>query len=79
MLQHKQMTSHVSDNFKEPDEHSESEKYSFDTSIVEENTSPEDGIVSGCEQLNEAVFKRPKKPKTQHKTASEQVAKPVSF
>ena len=79
MLQHKQMTSNVSDNCSESDERSESEEYSFDTSLVEDNTStPEDGTVSDCEpQLNEAVFKRPKKPKTQFKTASEQVAEPM--
>jgi len=63
MLQHKQMTSNVSNNCNESDECSESKEYSFD-----------DGTVSDCEQqLNETVFKRPKKAKTQFKTASEQV------
>lgn len=76
MLQHKQMISNVSDNCNEHNERSESEEYSFDTSIVEDNISPEDGTTSECE-LNETVFKRPKKPKTQFKTASEQVAEPM--
>jgi len=84
MLQHKQMTSNVSDNcndncndnYNERDERVDSEEYSFDTSIIEDNTSPEDGTASECEQ-NETVFKRPKKPKTQFKTASEQVAEPM--
>jgi len=72
MLQHKQMTSNVSDNCNDSDERSESEEYSFDTSLIEDNTStPEYGTISDEQQLNEAVFKRPKKPKTQFKTASE--------
>jgi len=73
MLQHKQMISNVSDICNELNERSESEEYSFDTSTVEDNISPEDGTASECE-LNETVFK---KPKTQLKTASEQVAEPM--
>jgi len=73
MLQCKQMTSNVSDNCNKHDERSESEEYSFDASKVEENTSLEDGTVSEC-KLNETVIKKSKKPKTQFKTASEQVA-----
>jgi hypothetical protein len=71
------MTSNISVNCNESDERSESEDCSFDTSIVEDNTSPEDGTASECEQQNETVFKRPKKPKNQFKTASEQVAEPM--
>jgi len=76
MLQHMQMTSNVRDNCNEHDERSESEEYSFDASIVEENTSPEDSTVLVCEP-NETVFKKPKNPKSQFKTASEQVAEPM--
>ncbi|XP_060866685.1 transcription factor Adf-1-like [Metopolophium dirhodum] len=76
MLQHKQMISNVSDTCNEHNERSESEEYSFDTSTVEDNISPEDGTASERE-LNETVFKRPKKSKTQLKTASEQVAEPM--
>lgn len=79
MLQHKQMTSNVNNNSDEPDERCESEKYLYDTAIVESNTSLEDSTVSTqCEQpLNDAVFKTPKKFKIQLKTASEKVAQPM--
>lgn len=79
MLQHKQMTSNVNDNCNEHDERYESEEYLYDAAIVEGNTSQEDGTVSTeCEQpLNEAVFKTPKKSKTQFKTASEKVGEPM--
>ncbi|KAE9542410.1 hypothetical protein AGLY_003271 [Aphis glycines] len=78
MLQHKQMISNVSDTCNEHNERSESEEYSFDTSIVEDYISPKDGTASASEcELNETVFKRPKKPKTQLKTASEQVVEPM--
>lgn len=72
------MTSNVSDYCNESEERNESEECLFDTWIVEDNTSTQDGTVSDFEQqLNQAVFKRPKKPKTQFKTASEQMAEPM--
>lgn len=81
MLQHKQMTSNVNDNCSEPDERCESKECLYDAAIVEGNTLPEDDTVfTECEQplkLDEAIFKKPKKIKTQFKTASEKVAEPM--
>lgn len=72
------MTSNVSDICNETNEHSVSEEHSYDIAIVKDNTSPENGTVSECEQqFNDAVFKMPKKAKTQFKTASEKVAEPM--
>lgn len=46
------MTSNVSDNCNKHEKRNETEEYSFDASIVEKNTSPDDCTVSECE-LNE--------------------------